>query len=261
MYPPWAASGQQLGVLLHFSHHLQESASDPRTQISFCLTGASHTISHIPFEFNIPQIFFILIPKPKIQRILSEWPHCGMGDSLSFDYVKLQITLQIPTSNFKKIVSPSSRISKHKIPQFLLVLMARKCWNERLFPYKFRLKFFNREIFGVCFSSVNSTKFVMYLKFLVKKKEKTPWFETVTKNQEIFEWLRGFTGTLWTWRVQTGEIIQNWVPRVSTGMAHGMTKQWIKLTVADCDICDLDVTRVDDVSHHRGERNPLFIAT
>lgn len=56
-------------------------------------------------------------------------------------------------------------------------------------------------------------------------------------------------------------MIQNWAPRVSTGMAHGMTKQWIKLTVADCDICDLDVTRVDDVSHHRGERNLLFIAT
>jgi len=56
-------------------------------------------------------------------------------------------------------------------------------------------------------------------------------------------------------------MIQNWAPRVSTGMAHGMTKQWIKLTVADCDICDPDVTRVDDVSHHRGERNLLFIAT
>jgi hypothetical protein len=84
---------------------------------------------------------------------------------------------------------------------------------------------------------------------------------TVSKNQEIFEcWMvAGISGNAMN---MAGRMIQNWAPRVSTGMAHGMTKQWIKLTVADCDICDPDVTRVDDdVSHHRGERNLLFIAT
>jgi hypothetical protein len=39
-----------------------------------------------------------------------------MGDSLSFDYVKLQITVQIPTSNFKRIVSlfPESQNTKFR---------------------------------------------------------------------------------------------------------------------------------------------------